>query len=285
MHLTFYIDTEMAEEKRNRTMKKAALLTVGLVVGLVGLARAAVELIPYRIEESRNLTLVKDSVQYPADEMKITFSLNGPDVDSFVRYGELKLDEAVDDQGTNLIPKKDPFNRAAKFQDFSNAFFRKMALKQKQTADPPQVELRLTSAKRTATKIAHLRGTLSLAQAGTIKAIEVSGLKTLGTKKLDVPAEAGIAITVTAKPDASKEIHSIELEITGDANALDSIAMVDAAGKEMSNGSSSWSAGGTDHKTLDLEKPLDDSMKLVVKISMDRKTLQVPFDLKDIALP
>ena len=38
-------------------------------------------------------------------------------------------------------------------------------------------------------------------------------------------------------------------------------------------------------KTLTLRQPLDDSMKLVAKIALNRKITKVPFDLKDIKLP
>jgi hypothetical protein len=79
---------------------------------------------------------------------------------------------------------------------------------------------------------------------------------------------------------------SISLEIKGDEDAVDSIEVVDGAGKKISNGMSSWSFGdGAAHKSLDLQSPLDDTMKLVVKLELDRKTVKVPFDLKNITLP
>ena len=83
-----------------------------------------------------------------------------------------------------------------------------------------------------------------------------------------------------------KDVRSIGLDITGDENALESIEVFDAAGEKVSSGMSSWSFNnGPAHKSLDLQKPLDDSMKLVAKIAVDRKIVTVPFDLKDIALP
>jgi len=55
----------------------------------------------------------------------LTLSLSGAEAESAARYGNLKLEEAVDDKGTSLIPAKDTFHEAAKFKDYSNAFFRK----------------------------------------------------------------------------------------------------------------------------------------------------------------
>ena len=82
------------------------------------------------------------------------------------------------------------------------------------------------------------------------------------------------------------DVKSIALDITGDENALESIEVLDASGEKVSNGMSSISFNnGPIQNSLDLEKPLDDSMKLVVKVAVDRKIVSVPFDLKDIALP
>jgi hypothetical protein len=47
-----------------------------------------------------------------------------------------------------------------------------------------------------------------------------------------------------------------------------------------------WSMnGGPVQKSIGLAKPLDDSMKLVVKVVSDRKFTKVRFDLKDVPLP
>ena len=43
--------------------------------------------------------------------------------------------------------------------------------------------------------------------------------------------------------------------------------------------------GGPVQKSIGLAKPLDDSMKLVVKVVSDRKFTKVRFDLKDVPLP
>src|SRR5215472_13199812 len=132
--------------------------------------QAAVQIIPARIDEVRTLILVDDKVSRTPPSLKLTLSLSGPEVESAVRYGNLKLEEAVDDKGTSLIPTNDTFHDAAKFKDYSNAFFRKSSFGGK---SDPQVELNLALPARQATRITQLRGTLDLAEQGTVQTIEL----------------------------------------------------------------------------------------------------------------
>ena len=246
--------------------------------------QAAVEAVPFRIEESRSVKFGDDKVSRTPPSLKLVLSLSGPEAESSVRYGDLKLDQAVDDQGTSLIPTKDTFNDAAKFKAYSNEFFRKSKFSNEAKPAAPEVELTLAPAKRSATKIVHLRGTFSLAEAGTIQKFESGPLKGAGKKTLVIPAEAHLG--VTAEVPAGENVRSISLEITGDENALESIAVVDGSGKEVSGGMSSWSFnGGPVRKSLSLKTPLDDTMKLVAKVALNRKITKVAFDLKEIALP
>jgi hypothetical protein len=264
-------------------LRRAFLLGTALGLGLTGWAHAAVELTPFRLEETRSVALVKDHIGHSPDELKVIFTLKGPEVDSAVRYGHLHLDEAVDDKGTNLIPPKDSFDEAGKLKKFDNDFFRKSDLEAKRPADDPQVSVVLALPKRSATKIARLRGSIDLVQQGDIKTVELAGLKPGDSQKMPIPAEAGIGITATVK--AGDDSRSIDLAMSGDENALDSIEVLDASGKKVSNGISSFTLGKISKKSIDLEKPWDASMKLVAKVAMGRKTIKAPFDMKDIALP
>jgi len=264
-------------------MKKRFLGSMLLGLGLVGFVRAEVDVTPFRLEETRTAALVEDKIGRTPAGLKLILSLKGPDVDSAVRYGNLHIDQAVDDLGSNLIPPKDAFNRSNKFRDYNNAFFRKSDLDRKETPPDPQVEIDLGLPKRAATKITRLRGWFELAQQGTIKTVEAADIAAPGTKKLAIPADAGVSVTTTVTPD---DKNSIGLAITGDENAVDSIEVLDGSGKKVSTGMSSWSiGGGPAHKSLDLSSPLDGTMKLVVKLAVDRKITKVPFDLKDISLP
>jgi hypothetical protein len=243
--------------------------------------QAAVEITPARIEEVRTIVLVDDKVSRTPPSLKLTLSLRGPEAEASVRYGHLKLEEAVDDKGASLIPTNDIFHDATKFRDYSNAFFRKSSFGGK---SDPQVEMDLALPARQATRIARLRGSMDLAQSGTVQTIELAGLKGAGKKVVPVPANAGVEITATVA--SGEAVRSVGIEITGDESAVESLEVMDASGRKISDGMSSWSVtGGPEQKTLSLREPLSDSMKLVAKVALNRKVTTIPFDLKDIKLP
>ena len=274
----------IASLTRNPIMKILPLIVFLLSAAFVRTVLAAVEAVPFRIEESRSVAYGDDKVSRGSPSLKLILSLSGPEAESSVRYGDLKLDQAADDQGTSLIPTKDTFNEAGKFKEYSNQFFRKSKFKDSDKPAAPQVELSLAPAKRSATKIARLQGTFSLAEQGTIQTIELGGLNGAGKKSLPIPASAHLS--VIADVPATAEVRSLGIEVSGDENALESLKVVDASGNEVSNGMSSWAFnGGPAHKSLGLKKPLDGSMKLVAKVALDRKISKVSLDLMDIALP
>ncbi|MGA3067833.1 MAG: hypothetical protein ABSF29_13400 [Tepidisphaeraceae bacterium] len=267
-------------------MKNRITLLVFLVLGINGLAAADVQLVPVRVEESRSVTLASDNMSGMPDSLIVGFMLKGPEADSAVRYGRLKLEEAVDDLGNSLIPPKDPFNDPAKFSEFPNAQFRKMALGGNQPVPAPEIQIRLAPSKRAATKIAVLRGSVCLADAGTVKSVEASSLMDMPQRTVDIPAEAGFGITLAIIPDNQNQIHQIGVEFSGDWSGMDSIEVENATGGAVSYGLSSWSVnGGPLHYSLNVGPPLDDTMKLVVKYAVGRTMTTVPFEFKDIALP
>jgi hypothetical protein len=265
-------------------MKILPLVVALLTAGFNQPVQAAVELAPVRVEEIRNVIFKDDKVSRMPPSLKVILAVTGPEAESCVSYGDLKLEEAMDDKGASLIPAKDDFHNAAKFKDYENAFFRKSNFGDKSQPAAPQVEIGLAPPKRAATRIARLRGSFSIADQGKIQTIELPALKGAGPKTLPIPASAHLGITATV--EAGDNIRSVGLEITGDESALESIEVIDASGQKVSSGTSSWSFnGGPAHKSISLAKPLDNSMKLVAKVALDRKIIKVPFDLKDIALP
>ncbi len=249
-----------------------------------GIADAAVEVIPQRIQETRVSVFKDDKISRTPAGLKLTVALNGPEAEAATQSGRLKLEEAVDNTGASLIPHADTFHDASKFTDFENAFFRNSKYGGNTETAKPQVELELGMPARAAVNIAHLRGSLQVSDGGKTNTVELGGLNSPGKKSVPLPSGFPLTITVVV-PDDAKD-HSLNLETTGDDTALASIEVVDAAGKKISTGMSKWSMmGGPTHESLDLTKPLDASMKLEVKIISDRKITTVPFDLKNIPLP
>jgi hypothetical protein len=252
--------------------------------GFRGLAHAAVEVTPQRIEETRALIFDDDKVSRTPAVLKLVIALSGPEVESATQSGRVKIEEAVDNTGAGLIPRSDFFHDPSKFTDFANAIFRNSKFGGKTESAKPQVELEFALPARAAVKIARLRGSLELSDGGRTNTVELGGLKGAGKKAVPLPNGSPVTVTVTV-PDG-EDVHSLSLETAGDESALASIDIVDAGGKSISTGISKWSMnGGPVHQSLGLKKSLDASMKLVVKFISDRKLTKVPFDLKDIQLP
>jgi hypothetical protein len=249
-----------------------------------GIAQAAVELSPQRIDETRALIFKDDKVSRTPASLKLTLALDGPEAESTTQYGHVKLDEVTDSTGASLIPRHDSFHDPAKFRQYENAFFRNSKFHQNSESAKPQVEIDLAMPARAVAKIARLRGSLDLSDGGKTNTVELAGLKRAGKKEVPLPNGCPIGITIVVPADDN--VRSISLQCTGEDSALASVEIVDATGKRISNGISSWSMnGGPAQKSLGLSKALDDSMKLVVKIISDRKFTNVTFDLKDIPLP
>lgn len=265
-------------------MKTFALAALVFVAGLGQLAQAGVDVTVFRIEETRTIRFGDDKVSHMPPGMRVLLSLHGPEAESSIRYGKLKLDEAVDDQGNNLNPGQESFNEINEFRDYANSFFRNSTFGGQTKSADPQVELDLAAPKRTATKIARLRGSLTLSNQGTMQTAELPKLKGAGRKTLSLPPEAHL--TVTAIVGAGDKVRSIDIETSGDETVLDSLDVVDASGEKISTELWSWGANsGPAHRSIELQRPLDDSMKLVAKFALDRKFTVVSFDLKDIPLP
>lgn len=248
-----------------------------------GIARAAVEVTPQRIEETRNLVFEDDKISRIPAGLKLVIALSGPEVESATQSGRVKIEEAVDNTGASLIPRANTFDDPSNFKDFENAFFRNSKFGGTESAKP-QVELDLALPARAAMRIARLRGSLELSDGGKTNTVELGGLNVAGKKA--VPLPQGSPVTVTVVVPERENVQVLSLETAGDESALASIEVVDAGGKRVSGGISKWSMnGGAVHQSLGLMKPWNASMKLVVKVISDRKTTKVPFDLKDIRLP
>ena len=271
---------------------KTSVFRIGQISGILlcasctfqGIAEAAVDVTPQRIEETRHQVFDDDKISRTPAGLKVVLELSGPEAEVATQSGHIKIEEAVDNTGVNLIPHADAFHDPSKFTDFENAFFRHSNFSRKTESVKPQVEVDLALPARAAVKIAHLRGSMELSDGGKTNTVELGGLPGAGKKAVPLPNGSPVTVTVVV-PDR-ETVNSLSLEITGDESDLSSIEVVDASGKKISTGMSSWSMnGGPVHKSIGLEKPLDASMKVVAKIISDRKITNVPFDLKDIPLP
>jgi len=267
-------------------MHKIVLVVISFLVIVVGFAGAAIEVFPDRIHEGRNISFAKDN-KYSG--LSVTLALHGPETADAVRYGDIQLDEAVDDTETDLIPpesKKTVNNWASTFRGIENEDERKEARKQSRPVPAPQVRVHLVGTPRTATKIARLRGSVTITDPGTLHTAELIGLKPGDKRKMDLPENAGITLTVNIKDGT--DIKEVEIEIAGPEDLVHSFEVQDAEGKIISHRDSGMYVNTPNSPIFSrfkLSKPLDETMKFVAKISVDRKITKVPFDLKDIELP
>lgn len=224
----------------------------------------------------------------------VTLRLEGKEIDNATQYGQLKILEAVDDTGASLAPGKEKrggfgFGGGAAggegFTDFPSA-----AMQDKQPEPVFDVTLKLPS--RKATKLAKLRGEVSVKAGGEAKVISVPKVKGMAGKSLQDPAlkTAKLKIDVVDPADAEGFAPggagtTVALKITGDAGAITSVTVVDATGESVSQGHSSTGFGKSTDYSVFLSKPLDDTMALKVELVVGQKVVKVPFEVKDLQLP
>jgi hypothetical protein len=270
-------------------MKAISILLAASSLALPCRAFAAVEATAINVQEFRAIGVPgtdakasKNSVSLWGP-LKVTLSLVGPEAEAATRYGRIKLEEVIDDQGNNLIPKNDTFHDYDRLREYDNAVYRRRGPGDKRSPTPPQAEIPLDVAPRSATRIVRFRGSLTLFQQGAVQTIEVPSFTT-ANPKLPIPPEAGvqIAVRIPDKPGAK----FVNLDVTGDETAIESIEAFDASGKKITSYITTLAVNeNPDRKVLNFAQPPDTSIKLVVKIASSRTKTVVPFDLKNIPLP
>jgi len=248
-------------------------------------AETVIQVRPHSVYESRYNNGIQSGTAY-TDLLSLRLILDGMNAMAATQthYGYITIDGAIDDTGTTLALHRYTTDAAPTFREFGNASTRKANKQEGRPVPDPLIYIQLTPPQRNATKIARLRGSVSVADPGTLKTFELANLKPGEKKKMDIPKDTEVSIT-TNIPDA-KDIKTLQAIITGRDDAIESLEIQNAQGKNISRGGRSRPpSDGSAHYVLILEKPLDETMKLVAKIRVDRNIIKIPFDLKDIELP
>ncbi|QOV91514.1 hypothetical protein [Humisphaera borealis] len=260
-------------------------LFFGLVLaGSTGPAWSAVTVTPTRVRETRVVALTKadanESRFFDRSELEITLKLSGPEMQDATEYKMPTITEATDDTGASLLPKDKPFSG---FQQVQRDTFGSSPKKPPTT----DVEIRtnLATAARKATTLKSVKGSLQIRAGGEKKQVVVKDVKSLAGKSIEDPALAAAKIGVKVEPAKPKSDRELALEITGDKSPIKSIEVVDAAGKVVSNGYSSFGFSGTTKYSVSLEKPLDASMSVRINMVIGQQLIDVPFEFKDLQLP
>jgi hypothetical protein len=222
---------------------------------------------------------------------ELLIRVQGAAVDGATSYGQLKLTEATDDTGTDMKPKKG--GMSMNDEAFTPIQSGMLGMLQKKGEKGFRVKLELGSAARKAAKIRSVKGEFQVLADGKQAAATVKNIPALVGKSIEDPQlkQAGVQIKVVDPKKAGSGMlgggddNSLSLQITGAITAVQEVEVLDKAGKSVTQGSMSSGSEKESNVTYQLKQPLDDTMTLKVKLVIGQKTVKVPFELKDIALP
>jgi|SRR5579864_2900962 len=239
----------------------------------------------YEVYEQRVRQLKRASIDHQyANDSSMTVTLNlGGFVGRLNRWaGKWRIDEAVDDRGTDLRPD-DRLTRAA------NSSLKK-ANYDGDRCSCISANLQLKASSRKATAISRLRGTLIVLDGGESKLLSFPKFKSRIGKKLDDPLlkAAGIDAELLPPNDGGGPEQFI-LKMTGRLYGLDEdriITVTDASGRNMVKSAGGGGDPGEYSKyTYVLERPVGDDMALKIPLLVGQRERPVEFDIKDIPLP
>jgi hypothetical protein len=256
----------------------------GVMLSLV-LAQAQPTVTAKSVNETRYKELTKQAFGFSFDGLSIGFEMEGPAIKEMVKYGNLKVAEAKDDKGADLIKKPqrpgDTFNSSDQpemrvVQDYE----------QKQGKVSFQVSLKKTA--RTATKVS-AKGSIDALVGGTKGEAEFAKVKALEGTQLKNADLEGLKLKVTvAKPAKSffgKPEQMVVLEFDGDDASIIDYSLVDAAGKKVNVFPFTTMKEKVKVVTFNFDKAVPPDTKLKINYVKGAKRVTVPFEVKDVELP
>jgi len=211
----------------------------------------------------------------PKNSLRLDLKLEGPTVSGAMQYGGWKIAEAIDDKGESLIPPETD-HKPARIDTL---------------LDAPKISwcvihLDLGHTSREATKIAHLRGTVDVLAPSKVKVVEVPNIKQMLDKPLRDPAfeQAGLRIRLESVKGSTTQCV---VRFDGNRERLRSVELANKSGAEVLEYSShpTEADGTSPHYEIVAARNLDSNMVLWLFVAIGQKSVTVPFDLKDIALP
>ena len=250
---------------------------------------AGVKVIPVAVSETRYKWLAAGRKKSDYTELKITVHVVGEAAAKAVRFGHVKITDAVDGKGNGLLA-------AAKEQhprDYESGFVTIADSRRGQAKNGFQADLvHLRPAARPAAKIARVSGSLKLITGGKVAEVTIPNARSLIGIQVNHPAlrAAGVTLKIV-KPGTSvipweDPAKTISFQIEGNVDAALSASMVDASGKAVSCNSSVRTGGGAiRQQSLTAEKQLPEKAGLKLEVLSGAKVVTVPFELKDVPLP
>ncbi len=262
-------------------MHRSTFFMAALIATTASVTLAELKVETFRVSESRIVQVKKlksDKTFSQSSSLTVQLLISGPEVEAFSHYAQIQPTEARDDSGQSLVRKQSPFGQN-QFRELNREqmwFFEDNPPK-----DQIKIDVNLMAPTRKATKIKVLKGSLQL-QSSITKAVTFPAkiTKAINDKVLKA---AGVVIEIT---QVNKTKGSIQLK-TRDPKKLvhGNLEILDAKGKKISQGYSSFGFNNQRTITLDTNGKLPAGSIVRVLIVESRKTIDVPFELKDIPLP
>jgi hypothetical protein len=229
---------------------------------------------PVEIRDERVKTLEKN--QFAGNNsLSVRGQLQGPAVKQASKYGNLKVSEAKDDTGADLIVKGDSFS-ATNQPDLKaiDDFARK--------EDKLDFDIRLKTTARAA-KILSVKGSIDLIVGGTRVNADFPKVKALANSELKHAELTALGLKIKL----AKVEKSINYTMEGNETSIEEIVLLDKSGKKIdSQGSSSFSIG-KGPRTFDMSfgQAIDPDATLRITLLKGAKPLTVPFAFDKLELP
>ena len=213
--------------------------------------------------------------------LKVTLRFDGPVARGVSKVGRLKLTEATDDTGADLRDK-DQLRWCEQLQDVS----RFGQSEKEKAAGVFDYDLRLGLPARSAKAVKNLKGEVQVLAGGREVVVSLPAVRKLAGRPVedaDLKA-AGLTLKINASPAGKK--NSVEAELTGDFDAIREVKVLSPDGSNKMAGSWWSESGGKRTVSYMLSEPLeDDAARLELRIVVGQKTLSVPVEIADLALP
>lgn len=236
-----------------------------------------------KVVESREFAIEKSSFDGWNTGVKLSLRVSGIEVKDARKYGKVKVDKAVDDIGTDLTKAsgdRPSSMMMESMQDVPEPMQGGFGGEKPKEGIAFDVDLPALPPRK-ASRIDLVKGSLSVVVGGEKKVVKVASLKANLGKPVESPDLKAVGVTFTlGKTDS----NGLQATLVGDPSKLAAVKIVDG-GNSLSNGSMTSNNGNTHEVTYFLESPLTDTTELQIEVWPGQKTLQVPFELKDIKLP
>jgi hypothetical protein len=263
--------------RHSRISKKEQLVTAELLLlTLLAPAQAAdvPAARPVEVRDERVKTLEK-TMFGGSNALTVRGVLQGPAVKQASKYGNLKVSEAKDDTGTDLIVKGDSFS-ATNRPDLNpiSDFARK--------DDKLNFDVKLKTPLRTAKSIS-VKGTIDLVVGGERVHADFPKVKALANSELKHAELTALGL----KFKLAKVEKSISYTMEGNEALIEEILLLDKTGKKVpSQGTSSFRLGkGPKNYDIGFGQAIDADATLRITLLKGARQVAVPFAFDKLELP